>query len=388
MKVFALAALAGAVLLVAGLACAKAADSASNDEEQAIRSILAEMMENWNNHDIKSFMSHFTVNSDAVTRVGQWIRSRDQHEEHLLELHQSPFRDQLIGRRSTVEDVRFLTPDVAVAHEVVEEKTGKSIRTYVLSKQAGQWKVEADAINVIAGPREVLNHFGQATNADAILDKAIHALGGEEKLSQIKAATWKTKGTISFGDHANQVRTQWTVQGLDHLRHEFEAEVGDNQVKGINVVAGDKGWRQFADNRMELGQDAVAHLKQHAYLAVIQIAILPLRSQQFKVEVASDVNINGQPAAGIRAIGPDGKEFKFYFDKDTGLPVRLVATVADFDGNEYTQETTFSQYRQIDGIKKATKIELKRDGRPFQEHELTEFRILDKVNPETFSTTP
>src|SRR2546430_16141415 len=82
-----------------------------------------------------------------------------------------------------------------------------------------------------------------AKDATALLDKAIKALGGEIKLSQIKAATWKTRGTISFGGNDSEVTTQSTVQGLDHFRQEFEGDFGGNKVKGINVLAGNKGWR-------------------------------------------------------------------------------------------------------------------------------------------------
>jgi len=52
------------------------------------------------------------------------------------------------------------------------------------------------------------------------------------------------------------------------------------------------------------------------------------------------------------------------------------------------QETTFSAYKEMEGIKKATRLTLKRDGKPFQEHELTEFRIPDEVKPDTFRATP
>jgi hypothetical protein len=50
-----------------------------------------------------------------------------------------------------------------------------------------------------------------------------------------------------------------------------------------------------------------------------------------------------------------------------------------------TLETTFADYKEFDGIKKATKIEVKRDGEKFQTMELTEFKVVDKVDPESFT---
>jgi hypothetical protein len=224
-----------------------------------------------------------------------------------------------------------------------------------------------------------------AKDANAILDKAIKALGGEAKLSKVKAATWKAKGAITFMGTDNQITTESTVQGLDHFRREFEGDFGGNKVKGVTVLAGEKGWRNFADNHMELDKDAVANEKRSAYLTLIPITVLPLKGKDFKVEVIGEEKVDGRPAVGIKATGPDGKDFSIYFDKESGLPVKTVAKVAGFMGDEFTQETTFSDYKEMEGIKKATKLQAKRDGEKFQELQVTEFKILDKVDPKTFA---
>src|SRR5687768_11645415 len=85
----------------------------------------------------------------------------------------------------------------------------------------------------------------EAKEAGVILDKAIKALGGEEKLGKLKAITWKTKGTLTLMGSDNPITTNSTMQGLDHIRQEFEGEFGGNKIQGVTVVAGDKGWRKF-----------------------------------------------------------------------------------------------------------------------------------------------
>jgi hypothetical protein len=62
-----------------------------------------------------------------------------------------------------------------------------------------------------------------------------------------------------------------------------------------------------------------------------------------------------------------------------------VADVVGFNGDEFTQETIFSDYKELDGVKIATKLEAKRDGQTFQEMTVTEFKALDKVDPKTFA---
>ena len=92
---------------------------------------------------MKEFSARLAENADVVNRFGQWMRGRSAIRDHLIGLHGSPFRAQLESRSSRIEQVRFLTPDIALAHELTDERTGKSVRTYVLQKRDGQWWIES-----------------------------------------------------------------------------------------------------------------------------------------------------------------------------------------------------------------------------------------------------
>ncbi len=219
----------------------------------------------------------------------------------------------------------------------------------------------------------------------AVLDKAIKAVGGEEKLKKADAVTWKTKVDITFNDNTNHFTSHATLQGLDHYRSEVEGEFGGNPFKGVTVLNGDKGWRKFGDNKMDLEGDALANEKRRVYLQVLPSLLVPLKGKGFKLESAAEEKVGDKPAAGIKVTGPDGKYFTLYFDKESGLPVKLVAKVAGFRGDEFTEETTYKDYKDFDGIKKATKAECKRNGQDFVKDEVTEFKVLDKVDSKAFS---
>ena len=51
------------------------------------------------------------------------------------------------------------------------------------------------------------------------------------------------------------------------------------------------------------------------------------------------------------------------------------------------RKRSFCAYRNFGGIHVATRVEVKIDGKPYRTQELTEFKILDTVEPSTFSTT-
>jgi hypothetical protein len=225
----------------------------------------------------------------------------------------------------------------------------------------------------------------RAQDAQALVDKAIKAAGGEEKLSKAAIVSWKTKGTITFMDNENEFETQVTVQGLDHYRSELTGNFGGNPVRGMTVVAGDKGWRNFRDNLTDLDADRLAGEKRTIYLEVVPATLVALKGNKFKVAAAGEETVAGKPASVLKVTAPDGKDFRLSFDKESGLPVKLVADVMGFGGQEFTRETTFAEYKDFGGIKKATKIESKRDGQPFQKYTVTEFKVLDKVPADTFA---
>jgi len=120
------------------------------------------------------------------------------------------------------------------------------------------------------------------------------------------------------------------------------------------------------------------------FLQVVPMTILPLKEKGFKVQTDGEKMVDGKPAVGLKITGPDNKDFTLYFDKASGLPVLYVAKLLDFMGQEYTQETSLAEYKEFDGIKKATKIASKRDGEKFMDTKVTEFKVLDKVDPKTF----
>jgi hypothetical protein len=222
-------------------------------------------------------------------------------------------------------------------------------------------------------------------DARAIINKGIKALGSEEKLRAVGALTWKGKGKISFDGNDSEFTSQTTTQGLDRVRQEFEGEFMGNKVKGVLVLNGDKGWRKFGDMEMEMDKAAVANEKRSLYLQVIPATLLVLRGKFFTVKSAPDEKVGGKAAAVLKVTGPDGKDFTLFLDKESGLPVKQVAKVIGFMGDESTQETTFSNYKDFGGIKKATKIETKRNGKTFLVVEITDFKALNKVDPKTFA---
>ena len=218
----------------------------------------------------------------------------------------------------------------------------------------------------------------------AVLDKAIKALGGEEKLKKIDAITWTSKADITFNDNTTTSQSR-DPPGSRSLPVRVRGGIRRQPVQGRDGPQRRQGLAQVRRQPMELEEDALANEKRRVYLEILPSLLVRFKGKGFKLESAGEEKVGDKPAAGIKVTGPDGKDFTLYFDKESGLPVKLVAKVVGFGGDEYTQETTFKDYKDFDGIKKATKVDSKRDGEEFIKSEITEFKVLDKVDSKTFS---
>jgi hypothetical protein len=216
--------------------------------------------------------------------------------------------------------------------------------------------------------------------ANSIVDKAIKAMGGEEKLNKPAAFSWKYKRIDLDKGREIETNHQVTVMGLDHYRWEFSGA----QRNGVAVLAGNKGWRKIGNNLTELRGSAIESEKRSLYFQLIPITLVGLKGNGFTYQKIGEEKVGGKPAATLEVVGPDRTVFTLSFDKESGLPVKQ----AIWGFNRFQRvaaETTFADYKDFNGIKKATKVEIKHDGQKIQTMDITEFKALDQVDPDTFA---
>ncbi len=221
-----------------------------------------------------------------------------------------------------------------------------------------------------------------ADDPRAVVARAIKALGGEAALSKASAFTYRMKVALFIQGKEGAATGRITMDNSRRYRQDFRSEVGGNKVTGVLMLYGHKGSRSLNRKSTALNREGVDNLRHIAELTMTSITVMPIR--EYRLESIDDEEVGGRPAVGLKVHPPDHKEFKIYFDKESGLPVRLIARVVGFNNTESTQEWTFSDYRVVGGIRRAMKIEIKRDGEPFQKIEVIDFKVLDKVNASVF----
>jgi uncharacterized protein (TIGR02246 family) len=142
---------AAAVLASLFLAPSVAAQGTPQDE-QAIRRVIVEMTEGFNQHDARASTRMYTTDADLITVRGERFRGTAEFEKGLASIFATRAREAT--HRTLNVSVRFIRPDVALAH-VTNELSGLigpdgqrpaphqdlSLRVFV--KEGTHWRVAA-----------------------------------------------------------------------------------------------------------------------------------------------------------------------------------------------------------------------------------------------------
>jgi uncharacterized protein (TIGR02246 family) len=141
------------LVALAVLALSVSAISATQaDEENAIGEIQARWDDAWNRHDIKALSSLVAEDVRFVNVAGVVLTGRGEFEALQTRTHAMQFKESV--RTVTGTDIKFLTPDIAVAHvrwgmrgdkdpDGTPRQPRRGVMMQVLMKRDGKWAVVA-----------------------------------------------------------------------------------------------------------------------------------------------------------------------------------------------------------------------------------------------------
>jgi hypothetical protein len=219
----------------------------------------------------------------------------------------------------------------------------------------------------------------------AVIDKAIKARGGEEKLAKYKAFTIKSKGKINLMGNEIEFTNETAVQIPDKMRSYVEGEFGGVKFTRIQVVNGNKGWLSQMGNTEEMNEEQLNAAKEEQHAGRV-VTLVPLKDPAFTLAPLGEVKVGDRPAVGVKVSHKGQKDINLYFDKEKGLLLKTQRRVKDMmTGQELDQETLFSNYKEVDGVQHPMKQTIKRDGNDFLTIEISEYKSHDKLDDKLFS---
>lgn len=112
---------------------------AQNREESAIRDVVQKYAEARDTIDARAIESLFTADADQLVSSGEWRKGRDQVVKGTV----ASSKKETAKRTITLEAVRFLEPDAAIADGRYDLGTRHMWSTFVFKKEGGAWKIAA-----------------------------------------------------------------------------------------------------------------------------------------------------------------------------------------------------------------------------------------------------
>jgi hypothetical protein len=228
-----------------------------------------------------------------------------------------------------------------------------------------------------------------ATRAQAdprtVLDRAINAHGGEERLGALKAGHTRSRGTRQAAKEVPFTQEAY-FQLPDRLKEIQQLQLPDQKVTLIVGLAGDMAWMSSNGTTTDLQGRLLAELKSAANL-LRATRLVPLkRDRAFRLTALPGVPIDGRPALGLRASCTGYGDVKLYFDQMTGLLAKVERQVVDLSSmQDVTEERFFDSYREFDGVRTPTRIRVLRAGRPFLVAEVLEAKFVERLDDRVFA---
>jgi hypothetical protein len=220
----------------------------------------------------------------------------------------------------------------------------------------------------------------------AVIEKAIKAHGGEANLTKHKAGQTKSKGTVMVGGNP----IEFTEEATYHLPNKFKS-VQEIQVMGQSVKVqvgydGKKAWINVNGMDIDMKLDKLADLmKEQVYLSEVT-KLINLKDKAYELSSLGEAKVKDKPAVGIRVSSKGHKDVNLFFDKDSGLLIKIEHRTEDFNTEkEVNEERIILEYQDRDGIKEPKKALVNRDGEKYVEAEVVEVKYLDDIDDSQFS---
>lgn len=243
---------------------------------------------------------------------------------------------------------------------------------------------ESTGPNSTDAPRETVASADDVATARAVIQRAVEAHGGIDRLAKLKSHVRTMKGAITKSGGAVPATYEISTDLPGKCRWQYELDTGNQKVPVVVVLNGDKGWVSNFGAAREMSKQQLEEVGDLLYASLWVTSLAALRDPAFELAPLPDIKVADQPAAGVKVVRKGQRDVKLYFDKKTGLLVK-----AEYKGKEAGLDVTraylYSEPKDFDGLKLPTKqVEIDNDKKA-GDWTITGYKFPDKLDESTFN---
>jgi hypothetical protein len=226
---------------------------------------------------------------------------------------------------------------------------------------------------VLSAP--TLNARADQPTREQIIDRALHAHGGEGRLEGLSGFTYKARTIYADGPTWGR---EITAQLPGRYRSEIKVEP-EGKTRSLIVIDGDHGWLKMSGDVTPYPSSFLTNLQKYTipYLGPRSILRLQarLKNPKCSFSTVSERTIDGHQAVGLQMKLEGGPQETWFFDKESGLLLKEESRTANFEGEDTVTVATYEDYQTFDGFPLARKETVQRDGKPAWTMEVIDFKV-------------
>jgi hypothetical protein len=255
---------------------------------------------------------------------------------------------------------------------------------------AGRWLSAVVVVGVVAGDLSAADPRPATPQSKgdpaAVIARAVQAMGGADRLAQMESFRYKAKmryylpGVIGFG------RVIFASRGLQCYRKEMEVERDGQTRRWLVIVNGEHSYWKAPDQVYRDSDKARSLVS--PYLDRL-VTLLPLLRGEVKAAWGGEVQVEGHKAVVLKVSAVRYPTVTLFFDRGSGLLLKMVVPFVDErSGEEGLQETFFSSYQEVRGVKYAARKMTRVSGALVDDVEITEYLPGAAPDAGTFAIPP
>jgi hypothetical protein len=223
-----------------------------------------------------------------------------------------------------------------------------------------------------------------AEDARAVLERAIQAHGGEDRIARTKTGRLKATVEGKFrGDGVFKATWEETFDLPGRYRRVIEGSENGRTFHREFIVNGAEGWIRLQEAVQAFPVREPLPLEQHWHAVLLQLVLL--KNKDTRLTLLGEEQREGRAQVGIRAVSPRG-EGHLFFDQATWLLARARRPMPNpLTGLEMFGETIYDDYRTIDGVHYPMHLKAANGDTYSLNTTLTSLEFLDRLDPRIFA---
>jgi hypothetical protein len=231
---------------------------------------------------------------------------------------------------------------------------------------------------------------GDQTDAKQLVDRALEAHGGVERLARPRAYTVVVEMTSKSkrSPAVASSRATHSFQPPNQYRLEEDTQRGGRPSKYVEVYNGGRGWTK-RDGVLQAMAPKSAAQPPDVQQGFGYKFVLILRDRANTATALGESRVDGTTVFGVkltRPVGRGAEERRLFFDKETALLVKSELHAKLSTGGELASEQTWADWRVIDGIAVPHRVTnaIRDTAGNIHERVFSDFKFADKLDAKLF----